>query len=82
MTAPETCFKHEAIERNTALIPDLRTDVSDIKTALLGTMDRPGWLGRIALVEKQQAVIMRVAWGILGCVGLAVGGSILGMVLK
>jgi hypothetical protein len=45
-------------------------------------MDRPGWIGKIADLERQMAVVMRVAWAVVGFVFLAVGGSVVAMVLK
>jgi hypothetical protein len=78
----EQCFEHQAIKANTAMIPGLASDVAEIKAALLGTMDRPGWLGRVATLEKSMSVIVRVSWGVIGFVGLGVGTALWALIVK
>lgn len=95
MAPTETCMMHDTISRACSLIPELRADVTEIKEALLGTMDKPGWIGRVADLEKQaaekavvellkrdMAVIRRVAWGVVAAVALGGGSYVWSLIVK
>lgn len=72
----QTCLQHKAIERNTAMIPDIVLRLDEIHSSLVGTMITPGWLGRVASLESQMRMFVRLAWivgiGILTATGTAV----------
>lgn len=51
-------------------IESISTDISQIKTALLGDMENEGWLSRIRDLEKKMSVIIKTAVTGLSLIGV------------
>lgn len=51
----ETCLQHEGLARNTAMIPKMHDDLTEIKEALLGTFEKAGIRGRLEALENERA---------------------------
>jgi len=61
-----TCPSHE----------EMCAKIAEIHTALLGTMDKSGWIGRLASVEAKLGVLIRAICGALAAAGLGLGAYI------
>ena len=73
----EQCLEHQNIKRNTDLIPDMREKVEKIHDALLGDLEKPGFISRLANAEKQLKIIMRVAYGVISIGILSIIATVL-----
>lgn len=61
-----TCPSHE----------DMSAKIDEIHAALLGTLDRPGWVGRLATVERNLGLLLRTLGGMLAAAGLGLGAYV------
>ena len=70
------CFEHDIIKQNTSRIPEMDRRLTDIHEALIGTMDRPGWMTRVAAIEKTVGMLCRIGLGALSFFLMGVFGYI------
>jgi hypothetical protein len=78
----EQCLEHQSVKSACADIPELVKTVHELVCALNGEVGKPGWMTqqelRMAAMERQVSVIMRVMWGL----GSVIGLTVLGMILR
>jgi hypothetical protein len=71
MNEHDLCSSHE----------EMAKQIKEIHSALLGTLDKPGWLNRVARLEVQAKAISRGLVGLLSAAALGMGAYVWGLIV-